>query len=296
LSVAAFAPTFTVGVKEHRGVCSAAPGRHLPTPGFGVSDDRCSRAGRCAALTCANPVHGPLMVEPIGGTHQFELPSVCSPINDRRPSIFAICGLWVSSLSRSRLGATACPPCVSVDELELPETTNDVPRRGGRSASTPLVMPARARIATVIICMTVAPFPLQIGSARCRGDGRVGGEEPARRGEHPRAGRAQHRLVHRGADRHLQLGGEPTPARPARVEIIWHTATASARTQALVLIATTAHLFTPYCHCSQLPRRTATNVTTASVMVVRPRSACRHRPPDRLTLRPARWRPRGEGR
>jgi hypothetical protein len=40
-----FETAFTVGVEEHRGVCSAAPGRHLPTPSLSVSDDRRSRCG-----------------------------------------------------------------------------------------------------------------------------------------------------------------------------------------------------------------------------------------------------------
>jgi hypothetical protein len=44
LALAAFEPTFTVGVEEHRRVCSAAPRGQLPTPGLSVSDYRRSRA------------------------------------------------------------------------------------------------------------------------------------------------------------------------------------------------------------------------------------------------------------
>ena len=43
LALTAFEPTFTVGVEEHRGVCSAAPSQQLPTPGLSVPDDRRSR-------------------------------------------------------------------------------------------------------------------------------------------------------------------------------------------------------------------------------------------------------------
>jgi hypothetical protein len=78
LALAAFEPAFPVGVEEHRRVRSAAPGQQLPTPGLGVSDDRCSRCGQSAALTCPNPVHGSLVVEPIGGIRQF---------SDARPKV-----------------------------------------------------------------------------------------------------------------------------------------------------------------------------------------------------------------
>jgi len=119
LSLVAFEPTFSVGVEEHRWVCSAAQGGHLPTPGLGVPGDRWSRCACSVPLARPNLVHGPLLVAPTGGVHQFEFLRVCVPINDLRSRVFAIGQLRVSSSSRSHFLATTCLTFVSVDELEV---------------------------------------------------------------------------------------------------------------------------------------------------------------------------------
>jgi hypothetical protein len=68
-TLAAFDPTFTLGVEEHRGICSAATGQQAPTPGLSVPDDRRSRCDRSAALACPNLIHGR------GGAYRAHLPT-----------------------------------------------------------------------------------------------------------------------------------------------------------------------------------------------------------------------------